>query len=134
MPVDSGAVVREARVDTLDRPRHETSAAVDALAELRDRDPALDLVDMAVLHVCHEQPRGVRTEIDDADKVSATPIDRVFEHGFHPLQGGFHASPASSANSANYQIFDQWVEVLPTDQVVPVEVRYDPATGRQIAP
>ena len=67
MPVDSGAVVREARVDTLDRLRHETSAAVDALAELRDRDPALDLVDMAVLHVRHEQPRGVRTEIDDAD-------------------------------------------------------------------
>jgi hypothetical protein len=29
-------------------------------------------------------------------------------------------------------VFDQWVEVLPTDQIVPVEVRYDPSTGRQI--
>ena len=26
----------------------------------------------------------------------------------------------------------QWIEVLPTDQVVPVEVTYDPKTGRQV--
>ena len=32
----------------------------------------------------------------------------------------------------NYEIFDQWLEVLPTDQVVPVEVSYDPKTGRQV--
>jgi hypothetical protein len=30
------------------------------------------------------------------------------------------------------EVFDQWIEVLPTDQVVPVEVKYDPKTGRQI--
>ena len=25
----------------------------------------------------------------------------------------------------DYEIFDQWVEILPTDQIVPVEVQYD---------
>ncbi len=31
----------------------------------------------------------------------------------------------------NYEIFDQWLKILPTDQIVPVEVEYDPKTGRQ---
>ena len=30
-----------------------------------------------------------------------------------------------------FPIVDQWVEILPTDQIVPVEVKYDPITGRQ---
>ena len=29
-------------------------------------------------------------------------------------------------------IVDKWLEVLSTDQVVAVEVKYDPKTGRQI--
>ena len=65
--------------------------------------------------------------IDDRNIVSSTPIDRVYEHGFYPLQGGFRLDVEK-----DFQIFDQWVEVLPTDQVVPVEVEYDPKTGRQI--
>jgi hypothetical protein len=64
----------------------------------------------------------------DADNVvTSTPIDRVYEHGFYPLQAGFRANVGG-----NYEIFDQWLEILPTDQVVPVEVTYDPKTGRQI--
>ncbi|MFE3637261.1 hypothetical protein [Streptomyces sp. NPDC059168] len=51
--------------------------------------------------------------------------DKVFENGFDPLAGGFR--PAEP-----YQIFDQWVEVLPTDQVVAVSVKYDPKTGQQL--
>ncbi|MEU9087220.1 hypothetical protein [Streptomyces sp. NPDC048357] len=51
--------------------------------------------------------------------------EKVFEHGFDPLAGGFR--PA-----APYQVFDQWVEVLPTDQVVAVSVKYDPKTGQQL--
>lgn len=65
--------------------------------------------------------------IDDRNIVSSTPIDRVYEHGFYPLQNGFRAEV-----DKDFQIFDQWIEVLPTDQVVPVEVVYDPKTGRQI--
>jgi LysM repeat protein len=51
--------------------------------------------------------------------------EKVFETGFDPLDGGFR--PAEP-----YQIFDQWLEVLPTDQVVAVEVTYDPKTGMQL--
>lgn len=65
--------------------------------------------------------------VDDENTVTATPIDRVFEHGFFPLEGSFRANV-----DKNYEIFDQWIEILPTDQIVPVEVKYDPKTGRQI--
>jgi len=65
--------------------------------------------------------------VDAENVVTATPIDRVYEHGFFPLEGGFRANV-----SGNYEIFDQWLEILPTDQVVPVEVKYDPKTGRQV--
>ena len=68
------------------------------------------------------------SELDDDNKVSATPIDKVYEHGFYSLQGGFK----NRSGDAHFEIFDQWVEILPTDQVVPVEVAYDPKTGRQI--
>lgn len=63
---------------------------------------------------------------DDAT-MSYLPTDEVFEHGFDPLKGGFKA-----AGTEPFKIFDQWVEVLPTDQIVPVEVAYDPKTGKQL--
>jgi hypothetical protein len=78
-------------------------------------------------------PKSV--EIHDDNKVSATPIEKVYEHGFYPLQGGFRVNPQNpdpNNPDRNFQVFDQWVEVLPTDQVVPVEVKYDPITGRQV--
>jgi hypothetical protein len=65
--------------------------------------------------------------VDDAVTVLSTPIDRVYEHGFFPLKSSFRANVG-----ANYEIFDQWIEIVPTDQVVPVEVEYDPKTGRQV--
>ncbi|GAB2468062.1 hypothetical protein [Xylanimonas ulmi] len=55
------------------------------------------------------------------------PTDKVYENGFDPLTGGFVAKP-----STPYEVFDQWIEVLPTDQIVPVEVAYDPKTGQQL--
>ena len=45
----------------------------------------------------------------------------VFENGFDPLEGGFRVPTES------FQIFDQWIEVLPTDQTVAVE--YDAQTA-----
>ena len=65
--------------------------------------------------------------LDDQNSVHATPVDRVYEHGFYPLQGGFKATVAE-----DFEIFDQWIEVVPTDQVVAVEVKYDPKSGRQV--
>ena len=77
------------------------------------------------------------TELNVDNKVSSTPIEKVYEHGFYPLQGGFRVNPTDSNpdpnnKDKNFQIFDQWVEVLPTDQLVPVEVTYNPKTGRQV--
>jgi len=34
--------------------------------------------------------------------------------------------------SEPFAVFAQWVEILPTDQVVAVEVAYDPKTGLQL--
>lgn len=65
--------------------------------------------------------------VDEENTVTATPIDRVYEHGFYPLNGSFRANV-----DGNYEIFDQWIEILPTDQIVPVPVKYDPITGRQV--
>ncbi|MFR9778529.1 hypothetical protein ACL02O_21070, partial [Micromonospora sp. MS34] len=66
---------------------------------------------------------SLRTANRNIDNVRAG--ERVFETGFDPLEGGFR--PAEP-----YQVFDQWIEVLPTDQIVAVQVRYDPKTGQQI--
>ncbi|MDI1478670.1 hypothetical protein [Polyangium sp. y55x31] len=57
------------------------------------------------------------------------PLDKVYDNGFDPLTGGFEATPTTP-----YQVFDQWVEVLPTDQLVAVQVEYDPVTGRLVTP
>ena len=65
--------------------------------------------------------------VDEDSVVTSTPIDRVYEHGFFPLENSFKANVGG-----NYEIFDQWIEILPTDQIVPVEVKYDPKTGRQV--
>lgn len=64
--------------------------------------------------------------LSDDNKVLSTPIDKVYEHGFYPLKGGFKAVVEES-----FEIVSQWIEVLPTDQIVPVEVEYDPISGRQ---
>lgn len=63
----------------------------------------------------------------EAASVFSLPTDKVFEKGFDPLKGGFRAVDAE-----HFQVFDQWVEVLPTDQIVAVEVAYDPKTGAML--
>jgi hypothetical protein len=106
------------------------------LAQIPHSGPVVTLRD-AINHLCAvvankhadslKVDRYPTDEINDDNRVSATPIDKVYEHGFYPLQGGFRATPGEG-----FEVFDQWVEVLPTDQVVPVEVTYDPKTGRQL--
>ncbi|MFD4605338.1 hypothetical protein ACFWPQ_45895 [Streptomyces sp. NPDC058464] len=68
---------------------------------------------------------GHLTALDGPEFATTLAADKVFEHGFDPLAGGFR--PADP-----WQVFDQWVEVLPTDQIVAVQVRYDPKTGQQL--
>jgi hypothetical protein len=79
--------------------------------------------------VIQKKQEAARTKIPDpADPtLSYLPTDKVYEHGFDPLQGRFAAQAQKP-----FEVFDQWIEVLPTDQIVPVEVAYDPKAGRQI--
>lgn len=73
-------------------------------------------------------------------EISFLATEKVYEYGSDPLQGGFRANsdPSDAQNdplSPNYnpfKIFDQWIEVLPTDQIAAVQVTYDPKTGMQI--
>lgn len=73
---------------------------------------------------------AARTPIDDPVEPGKRylPTDIAFEKGFDPLKDGFNASPKKGEY---FKIHDQWVEVVPTDQIVPVEVEYDPKTGMQ---
>ena len=43
------------------------------------------------------------------------PTETVFEHGFYPLQGSF------KLEQDPLKVFTQWVEILPTDQIVAIE-------------
>ncbi len=54
----------------------------------------------------------------NTDITNTLATETVYQDGFDPLEGGFRVS-------GPYQIFDQWIEVLPTDQVV--AVNYDPS-------
>jgi hypothetical protein len=128
------------------------AAPPDELNQIRTRlgkgpaDPVTikDAIDYLCMLVSdkHEESNTVKsypdTEINDDNKVSSTPLEKVYEHGFYPLKGGFRINPNDpnpdpNNTGKNFQVFDQWIEVLPTDQVVPVEVTYDPRTGRQIS-
>ncbi|MEO7041876.1 MAG: hypothetical protein ABI035_06430 [Gemmatimonadaceae bacterium] len=52
--------------------------------------------------------------------------ETVFEAGFDPLANGIKLDPTIDfkQNAAPYEMFDFWLEVLPTDQIVAVD--YDP--------
>jgi hypothetical protein len=124
-------------VEGTDGLEDQYSAPAAELAQIPHSGPFATIRD-AINHLCdvvskkHAESLKVARyptdEINDDNRVSATPLDKVYEHGFYPLQGGFRATPGTE----DFEVFDQWIEVLPTDQVVPVEVTYDPKTGRQL--
>lgn len=115
----------------------EYVAPADELAKIPHTGPKVTIQD-AIDYLCelvskkHEDSMKTgkypTDEINDDNKVSATPIDKVYEHGFYPIQGGFKIQTGDTP----FEVFDQWIEILPTDQVVPVEVEYDPKTGRML--
>ncbi|GAL84242.1 hypothetical protein MYP_1470 [Sporocytophaga myxococcoides] len=120
----------------LDADYHAEKAELDKIkTALNVQNRKVSILD-AIQYLCdqvaekHKESNKVdkfpKEEINDDNKVNATPIDKVYEHGFYPLKDGFKVNM-----SENFEVFDQWIEILPTDQVVPVEVKYDPKTGRQ---
>ena len=61
------AKVDEAVAHPCDGEREEATAPVDSFAEPRDHEPPGHFVYAAVAHVCDEQARGVRAEVDGRD-------------------------------------------------------------------
>lgn len=76
----------------------------------------------------HATSNELQTEVVGPETRHFMPTDKVFDYGFDPLAGGFQAT-----SSEPFRVFDQWVEVLPTDQLVAVQVQYDPSTGFQVS-
>ena len=67
-----------------------------------------------------------KLEDDNTNFNNTLATETVFQDGFDPLEGG------TRVDAPPYEVFDQWIEVMPTDQIAAVEVKYDPKTGRQI--
>jgi hypothetical protein len=72
-------------------------------------------------HTIGEVLEAVAAEIAgrNTDFNNQLAAEKVYHDGFDPLQGGFNATAGS------FSVFDQWLTVLPTDQIVAME--YDPA-------
>ncbi|MEU3623047.1 hypothetical protein [Amycolatopsis coloradensis] len=100
----------------------------------RDLDPAeltirdvLRYVAITVL-AKHAEGREVVTEqLESGVTLNYLRPDMVHEKGFDPLDKGFKAQ-----SERGYEVFDQWIEVVPTDQIAVAEVHYDPKTGQQV--
>jgi hypothetical protein len=110
----------DAPPEDLERIRGELGLAPGTTVTLRNAIEAL----IARLNKRQAIARNKMTDEAGAE-LDYLPMDQVYEHGFDPLQGGFKIPPEK-----DFEIFDQWVEVVPTDQIVPVPVKYDPKTGR----
>jgi len=59
--------------------------------------------------------------VNETIQSNPSATETVFESGFDPLMGGFRATPE------NFKVFDQWIEVLPTDQIVAIEFKMPPS-------
>jgi hypothetical protein len=90
---------------------------------------ALTYLTLRIQDIRSKSEEVVSEDLGDGVKLNYLRPDMVYEHGFDPLEGGFRANTGAGQE---YEPFTQWVEVLPTDQVVAVQVEYDPATGRQV--
>jgi hypothetical protein len=61
-----------------------------------------------------------KLQAQNGDIKNVLEADKVFEHGFNLLAGGFDAGlPAN-------EVFSQWISILPTDQIVATE--YQPTS------
>jgi len=112
----------EAAPDELQRIRAAIGLEAGAVVTIRNA------VDALIVRIQEKQAASREKATSAAgDSLDFLPTDKVYEHGFDPLAGGFKAQGGEP-----FEVFDQWVEVVPTDQIVPVPVEYDPKTGMQV--
>jgi len=109
--------------------RRPEVADTDGLNEPYPFDPAQDPPDYAGLtvedvllkiadQIAQEYQNSLKpVPIDPAgvNKDMALPTETVFSHGYDPLEDGIQFG------SEPFKVFSQWIEVLPTDQVVATE-------------
>jgi hypothetical protein len=90
-----------------------TSASVEGSAGLDEPyggpEPALQGLNL------REAILSLASEVSSEGPGFGPPTETVYETGFDPLAGGI------TIDAAPFAVFDRWVEVLPTDQVVAVE-------------
>lgn len=101
-------------LDFLKAANVEGENGLSATYVLQPGDP-LEWQGLTVGEVLQKLAEQLKQSNTDIKNTLAT--EKVFETGFDPLEGGFRVADP-------YQIFDQWIEVLPTDQIVAVD--YDP--------
>ncbi|MGK5637045.1 hypothetical protein ACSNOK_01800 [Streptomyces sp. URMC 126] len=118
----------------LDRLRAYPWSDPELVARYRSLDPAAltvrDVLRYVAVSIVEKYRKGqdvVTERLEDGVTLNYLPPDKVYEHGFYPLTDGFKAE-----SQQPYEVFDQWVEVLPTDQVAAVQVTYHPQTGQQV--
>ena len=125
----SGAAESQKMLNTLKAfPWPDGDPLIQRYATLDPADLTLhDAIRYLTISIMAKHEESVK-KIDDPDDpaLSYLPTDRVYEKGFSPLAGGFKADFPEP-----FEIYDQWIEVVPTDQIVPVPVEYDPKTGMQ---
>jgi hypothetical protein len=109
-----------AALNWLQRQNIEGSDGLDEDYTGADREPG----DRTIRDVLARLARRIGESNNDVQNLLRT--ETVFENGFDPLQGGFR-HPGNSQPGTPYAVFDQWVEILPTEQVVAVE--YEPDSG-----
>jgi hypothetical protein len=125
-PAESGKILERLRAHPWSDPALVT--------RYRDLDPTKLTIRDVLRYVAvtvlakHDEGDEVVTELlEPGVTLNYLRPDMVYEKGFDPLDKGFKAE-----SEKGYEVFDQWVEVLPTDQVAVVEVEYDPKTGQQV--
>ena len=107
IPVRPGREV--AALNWLEQAQVEGTDGLDAIYQ----GPEENLNGRPLNEVLNTLAQALAKENTDVKNVLAT--ETLFETGFDPLAGGFVAT------GKPFELFDQWVEVLPTDQVVAIE-------------
>jgi hypothetical protein len=95
-----------------DPPEYKGLTLQDVLLKIADRIAQEQQASLTPVPV---NPKAVPMPINPE---LALPTETVFSHGFDPLEGGIKF--AQDEKDA-FKVFSQWLEVLPTDQVVATE-------------
>jgi hypothetical protein len=128
--------LQQAHVEGSDGLEAQYFASPDDPAELQSTPSHTVTIQEALGHLIdkiHAYDQHSRTPIvpDPGDPedpsnhfAGSLPTEAVFEHGFYPLKGGVRFDQ----DGTDQVVFSQWMEILPTDQVVALSVEYDPKT------